>query len=411
MTAPGGSDAASHRAALIAWSAIAEPADLAAGELVTALGPEQALEWVRRAETDLVAAASSLQGHATREVAELAVRGHERWSQRLGATDDPHERRAALVGATVITRGEPGWPTALADLGASEPFALYVRGDADLEAAFAAGVAVVGARSATAYGQHVAAEIAGGVAATGRAVLSGGAYGIDAAAHRAALAAGAATVAVMAGGIDRLYPVGNDELLRAAIGQGAVVSEVPPGYAPHRSRFLSRNRLIATARVTVVVEAALRSGALSTARHAAGLLRAVAAVPGPVTSASSAGCHALIRDGAAVLVSGADEVLELAETASEWLARDTTDVLGGSASAGGGVVAQEGSAPREPIDFESPSERSVYDATSRQARPIEHIASKAGLAWSDAVAAAGRLEMRGLIERRAGGWRRDHPSS
>ena len=117
-----------------------------------------------------------------------------------------------------------------------------------------------------------------------------------------ALAADGPTVAVMAGGVDRLYPAGNDALLRAVIDEGAVVSEVPPGFAPHRSRFLTRNRLIAAATATVVVEAALRSGALSTARHAAGLLRPIGAVPGPATSPSSAGCHALIRDGVAVLV-------------------------------------------------------------------------------------------------------------
>ena len=411
MSATHAGDATSRRAALIAWSAVAEPADLAAGAFVAALGPEEALAWVRQGESDLVSAASSLQGRTTREIAELAVRAHERWVRRLASADEPHERRAAMVGATVITQGDPGWPLAFADLGDAAPFALYVRGEADLHAAFGEGIAVVGARSATAYGAHVAADIAGGVAATGRAVLSGGAYGIDAAAHRAALAEGAPTVAVMAGGIDRLYPAGNDDLLRNVIAQGAVVSEVPPGFAPHRSRFLSRNRLIATARATVVVEAAMRSGALSTARHAAGLLRVVGAVPGSVTSASSAGCHALIRDGAAVLVAGADHVLELAQTASEWLARPPggadPDASALETDPSGGVAPGR----RIEIDFESPVQRSVYDATARQARPMDHIAAKAGLGWSDAVAAAGRLEMQGLIERHGGGWRRSQTKS
>lgn len=401
------------RAALISWSAVAEPGDAAANALIADLGAAGALAWVRDAEDDLVRGAAALDGRTTREVAEAAVRAHERWSRRWVSADEPHERRAAAVGARVVTRGEPGWPSALGDLGLAEPFALYVRGDADLHAAFGAGVAVVGARSATSYGMHVAGEIAAGIGATGRAVLSGGAYGIDAAAHRGALSVGAPTVAVMAGGIDRLYPVGNDDLLRSVIAHGAVVSEVPPGFAPHRSRFLSRNRLIATGAVTVVVEAALRSGALSTARHALTLLRPVGAVPGPVTSASSAGCHALVRDGAAILVAGADHVLELAETASEWSARASaasTDVGAGCEAAAAGELAgvgpPHGTAAPVALEFATPAERSVYDATTSRGRAVAEIAAVAGVGWSDAVAAAGKLEVRGLIERQGAGYRR-----
>jgi DNA processing protein len=258
----------------------------------------------------------------------------------------------------------------------------------------------------------MASDIAAGVASTGRAVLSGGAYGIDAAAHRQAVSVGAVTIAVMAGGVDRLYPAGNDQLLGAVIENGAVVSEVPPGYAPHRSRFLTRNRLIAAGAATVVVEAALRSGALNTARHAAGLLRPVGAVPGPATSPSSAGCHALIRDGAAVLVAGADHVLELVESASQWSARcDTDETLDLSArDVAGGDGGDRPSSPRERVeqrpDFDTPADRAVYDVTSRRPLAIDAIAQRAGLAWKEATASAGRLEMRGLIERNGPGWRR-----
>lgn len=389
----------SDEAALIAWSAMAEPADAAAGALVAAIGAGDAFDWVRKGVESLPAAASSLRGRCSREVAEAAVLAHERWERRLVVAEGPHARRAASVGALVLTRGCPGWPAALASLGACEPFALYVRGSADLDGAWGRGVAIVGARSSTAYGSHMAAELASGVAVTGRAILSGGAYGIDAAAHRAAVSVDGSTVAVMAGGVDRLYPTGNDALLSAVMNGGAVVSEVPPGFAPHRSRFLTRNRLIAAATATVVVEAAMRSGALSTARHAAALLRPVAAVPGPATSPSSAGCHALIRDSGAVLVTRSDEVLELVESATEWGARVDPD---------GGEQADAGRGATDRPSFEFPTDRAVYDVTSSRALPIDRVAERAGLAWADATAAAGRLELRGLIERGQGGWKRSN---
>jgi len=408
----------SEEAALIGWSAVAEPADAAAGALVAALGAGGALDWVRDGANDLAGAAAKLHGRCSRDVAEAAVRGHERWERRLLSANDPHARRAASVGARVITRGSPQWPSALAALGLAEPFALYVRGEADLDAAWRTGVAVVGARSATAYGAHMSGELAAGVAAAGRAVLSGGAYGIDAAAHRATLSVDGVTVAVMAGGVDRLYPAGNEELLRAVIARGAVVSEVPPGFAPHRSRFLTRNRLIAAGAATVVVEAALRSGALNTARHACELMRPVGAVPGSATSPSSAGCHALIRDGAAILVAGADHILELVDSASQWGERDSAPLRGGDEAIEAlfPMVASDrsGQNPRssETVraasrpDFEFASDRAVYDVTSRRGIATEDIARRAGLAWKDAAAATGRLEMRGLIERSGHEWKR-----
>jgi DNA protecting protein DprA len=220
---------------------------------------------------------------------------------------------ADRIGCRLLVPGDPGWPTVLDDLDATAPLCLWVRGPADLHALSARSVALVGARAATPYGEHVAADLAAGIAEAGGLVVSGGAYGIDVAAHRGALSAGGITVALLAGGVDRTYPAGNRDLLESlAREHGAVVAECPPGTAPVRSRFLLRNRLIAAlAGATVVVEAAWRSGALSTAAHAGALLRPLGAVPGPVTSMASVGCHRPLRDGAAVCVTSTADVLEL----------------------------------------------------------------------------------------------------
>jgi DNA processing protein len=172
-------------------------------------------------------------------------------------------------------------------------------------------VAMVGARAATNYGTTVAYEIAADLAAEGVVVVSGGAFGIDAAAHRGALAAQGVTIAVLANGIDQVYPVGNTSLLHAVMATGVVMTELPPGMHPTRQGFLARNRLIAAlGGATLVVEAAARSGSASTVTRALELGRDVMAVPGPVTSMMSVGTHELIRDGA-TLVTSADDVREL----------------------------------------------------------------------------------------------------
>lgn len=199
-------------------------------------------------------------------------------------------------GVHLLCPGEPGWPGQLDDLGQARPYALWVRGTADLRDLCGQSVAVVGSRAATAYGTHMCAEITTGLAADGWVIVSGGAYGVDATAHRAALACGGRTVAVLACGPDPAYPREHGVLLDDIASQGAVVSEYPPGMPPARHRFLLRNRFIAAlASGTVVVEAAARSGSLVTARHAGDLDRQLMAVPGPVTSAMSAGSPAGLR--------------------------------------------------------------------------------------------------------------------
>lgn len=373
--------------ALIAWSALAESDDAMALALVHALGAAEALAWVRRASRGgVLAEPLPLAPGTERRVAAATPR----WTARLtDAEPDALRDRAARVGARVLTRGAPGWPTALDPLGAAAPFALWIRGAADLDLAWRRSVALVGARAATSYGEHVAGGIAAEAAARGVTVISGGAYGIDAAAHRATLACGGVTVAVLAGGVDRLYPAGNAGLLERAIEAGAVVAEQPPGYAPMRHRFLSRNRLIAAASATVVVEAAARSGALSTARHAAELARPVGAVPGPVTSGASAGCHALIRAGTAVLVATPEDALQLATAVGE-------------------VDDRPGPLDDRP-DFASAEERAAHAAIAARGSATEDIARAAGLTAAQAQVALGSLALRGLVEARGGRWSRRSP--
>ena len=220
-------------------------------------------------------------------------------------------RKAERLGARILIPADAEWPGQLSDL-AVPPLCLWVRGPIDLGAVTERSIALVGARSATSYGTQVASDLAAGLCERGFAVISGGAFGIDAAAHRGALAVDGVTVAVMAGGIDRLYPASHGNLLGQITRTGGVVTEQPPGTAPIGSRFLGRNRLIAALGCgTVVVEASLRSGSLNTAGHAQAINRPVAVVPGPVTSMQSAGCHHFVRDRGAELVTDAAEVAEL----------------------------------------------------------------------------------------------------
>ena len=236
----------------------------------------------------------------------------ERWRVRLAELPTPDEVIAFRgSGIRLICPGDPEWPEQLADLGDEQPYALWLRGTADLRFNCLRSVAIVGSRAATAYGSYVAAEFAASVAARGWAVVSGGAFGIDASAHRGALGADGVTVAVLACGVDVPYPGGHAELLDAIAAQGVIVSEWPPGRTVSRLRFLVRNRVIAAlATGTLVVEAGQRSGALNTARHARDLGRRLMAVPGPVTSDLSAGCHHIIRDWQGTLVTSAAEVIE-----------------------------------------------------------------------------------------------------
>jgi DNA processing protein len=256
-----------------------------------------------------------------REVA--AIGPIEAWGRRMGnhpGVDPIRELSAAAAGGMrLVCPGDDEWPASLNDLDKpgpagelSAPIALWVRGPARLDETVSKSIGIVGSRAATSYGLHVAGELGFRLAEEGWSVASGAAYGIDAAAHRGALAASGPTIAVLACGVDVAYPRSHDALLARIATEGLIISEAPPGGLPLRRRFLVRNRLIAALSTgSVVVEAGVRSGALSTARHARRIGRPVMAVPGPVTSGMSAGCHLVLRQWPeAVLVTNAEEVIE-----------------------------------------------------------------------------------------------------
>lgn len=223
-------------------------------------------------------------------------------------------------GIRFVCPGDPDWPEQLDDmahtLDLQDPvppaLGLWVRGAASICAATKQAVTVVGSRAATRYGERVSADFAADLALLGWTVASGAAFGIDASAHRGTLALGGMTIAVLACGADVVYPRPHKELLGRIADDGLVIGELPAGYTPTRSRFLARNRILAALTAgTVVVEAAKRSGARSTARWARLLSRNVMAVPGPVTSSLSAGCHDMVRNEGDTLVTTAAEIVDV----------------------------------------------------------------------------------------------------
>lgn len=281
------------------WTIIAEPQDETAGQLIAVAGAEHALNLVL--------------GHTAADYAGISLTElRERVTPRANSSI-LHEvlQTSARIGVHLITPEHTAWPDRMDDLGTRAPFALWVRGDTDLLRAEKS-IAIVGARAATGYGEHVTMEMAAGLVERDFTIVSGAAYGIDGMAHRAALASSGNTVAYLAGGVDRYYPAGHDALLTRIAEAGAVASEMPISSAPTKWRFLARNRLIAAStQATVVVEAGFRSGSLNTAGHAIALGRPLGAVPGPVTSAASTGCHRLIRQFGATLVMNAEEAAAL----------------------------------------------------------------------------------------------------
>ncbi|MFJ3793753.1 DNA-processing protein DprA [Kitasatospora sp. NPDC090091] len=297
--------------------------------------------------------------------------------------------RVRTAGGRFIIPGDTEWPSQLDDLGDGRPIGLWVVGTGSLRLLALRSVAVVGARACTAYGAHVAGELSAQLAERGWVVASGAAYGIDACAHRGALAVGGMTIGVLACGVDVAYPRGNTELIRRIAGQGLLVSELPPGEHPTRFRFVLRNRVIAAlTRGTVVVEAALRSGALSTARRARDLNRHTMGVAGPVTSDLSAGVHALIRSGGAGLVTDAAEVVELI-------------------GAIGDDLAPQRSGPVLPRDLLEPAVARVLEAVPATAEgaPVERLARQSGLPPDEVLHRLYELASLGFVERYGAHWR------
>ncbi|MFW0770705.1 DNA-processing protein DprA [Arthrobacter koreensis] len=415
-----------------ALSRLIEPSDTVGQALVAAAGPETAAlvaSGRQRAGTtlrrDMV---SLLEERGVRGTDRVFAEALARWLPRTADLAPQRDLQTVhRFGGRMLVPEDTDWPAALADLGQSMPFCLWSRGQGTIPE-LGQCLALVGSRDATSYGLATTGDLSAGLVQRGRTVISGGAYGIDAQAHRSALAVGGSrtgsdkraapdgirpsaggstetsTLAVLAGGVDRLYPAGNDDLLRAVAETGLILSEVPPGSAPTRWRFLQRNRIIAAlAAATVVVEARWRSGALNTAHHAAELGRGVGAVPGSVYSANSAGCHRLLRDGSAVCVTDAAEALELANPFA--LAPEDD---GGRDRAG--VAADHDGLSVEDI--------LLLDALPlRKAVPPQKLSAVAGLGAAAVRAGLARLELSGLARRTGDGlWQRGerppvHPST
>lgn len=364
-----------ERLARLALSQVLEPGDHRIAGLVDQLGGIRLLEMLRTGEHDL-------------PQVDVAA--------RLARVDPAHQLELGQQrGMRYVVPGDPEWPSQLAPLDHVSPLhertgcppGLWVRGPLTLNT-LERSVAIVGARAATTYGADTASAIAAEVGRAGYAVVSGGAYGIDIAAHRGALAAGTATVAVLACGADRVYPPSHRRLFEILAREGAIVAEVAPGLPPTRLRFLSRNRIIAgVARGTVIVEAGRRSGARNTATWTSRLSRPLMGVPGPVTSAASEGVHRMLRSGEAVLVTSGEEVLEMVGPAGEHLPF-------------------EESAPVLPRDRVTLREQQVLDAVpvGRGAR-VDSIAMTAGMSVLAVQGALRVLQQRGLASLAGDGWR------
>ncbi|RFU84950.1 DNA-protecting protein DprA [Streptomyces triticagri] len=361
-----------ERLARVALGRILEPGDRVAGAWLRTYGPVDLLRRLREGDENLPGAGKQ------------RLRGlRQRAAQRPG----PHQdlATAAAVGARFVCPGDREWPAQLDDLGEARPVGLWVRGGADLRMWALRSVAVVGSRACTEYGAHMAATLSAELAERGWIVVSGGAYGVDGAAHRGALASGGATVAVLAGGVDVLYPRGHLRLLERIAEQGLLLCELPPGEHPTAYRFIQRNRVIAAlTRGTVVVEAAHRSGALVTARRAQRLGRHTIGLPGPVTSRYSGGVHQLLR-GEATLITDASEVIELVGEMGE--------------------LAPERRGPVLPRDLLAWPAAQVLDALPA-GRPasVADIAHAAGTTSDGAVARLYELQSLGFVERHGDDW-------
>ncbi|MCX5035063.1 DNA-processing protein DprA [Streptomyces coelicoflavus] len=371
-TAPGNTAAEGELLGRVFLTRVLEPGDETGGR------------WVRERGVLEVARRLRERGRALPGVSE------KRWAglcARAGLADPRRDLAVARsAGARFVVPGTAEWPGQLDDLGDARPLGLWVRGAPSLRMWALRSVAVVGARACTEYGAHMAAILAAGLAERGWVVVSGGAYGVDGAAHRGALGAGGATAAVLACGVDRPYPPGHTALITRIAEQGLVVGELPPGDHPTPSRFVLRNRVIAAlTRGTVVVEAAYRSGSLVTARAARRLGRHVMGVPGPATSALSAGVHELLR-GDAVLVGDAAEVVELVGDMGE--------------------LPPERRGPVLPTDLLEPRTRQVLAGLpGRGTATAAEVARRAQTTGDDATARLYELRALGYVERHGDGWK------
>jgi DNA processing protein len=388
--------------ATLTW--VAEPGDPVMGALLASCSPAEIVAALTEGRMPLPAATapvgsgmlwedSAVPGETWPAGTPSLERALPRWAARLGEVPPEPELAAWWRdGIRLVVPGDAEWPSQLDVLGQARPWGLWVRGQADLRYACLRSVSVVGTRAATGYGTYVCGEMAVSLAEAGWTIVSGGAFGIDGCAHRSAIAVAGVTVAVLPCGVDLAYPLAHEGLFRSIRERGAVLSEWPPGRMPTKHGFLVRNRVIAAlSRGTVVVEAALRSGALNTARHAHDQCRPLMAVPGPVTSPQSAGCHEAIREWGALCVTGARDVMELLEFSGEEP----------SGQRRGPVLAR---------DLLSQEDTRVLEAVPvRTGRGPARIAIAAGVDFDTVMRCLGGLAAAGFVERCERGWRLRRP--
>lgn len=360
-----------ERHARVALSMIVEPGDEMVGRALEAYGAQELLQ--------------ALEGETP-----LSGMSRARWDglrlRARGVLPEASLRSITAEGGRFVCPGDSEWPGQLDDLGPARPTGLWVRGAASLRIWASRSVAVVGARACTEYGGYVAAALGSDLARRGWSVVSGAAHGVDGAAHRGALAADGATVGVLACGIDRVYPASHAALIRRIGEQGVLIAELPPGDHPTKRRFILRNRVIAAlTRGTVVVEAALRSGSLATARHARRLGRFSMGVPGPVTSSLSAGVHELVRTEGGSLVTDAEEVIELVGAMGE--------------------LAPHRRGPSVPRDALPALAARVLDALpARGSTEVTQLALRAGLSPEAVRAPLQELHALGFVVRQGSHW-------
>ena len=328
-----------------------------------------------------------------------------RWNRRMERTLNTEAHMAATCGAWLVTPADPLWPPQLNDLGPARPYGLWCRGDSRhlLDLASAPSVALVGSRDPSIYGTEATTHLAAELARRGYTVISGGAMGIDIAAHRAALTQQGSdlpTIAFMAGGLDRLYPAQNSDALNMIVDRGLIMSEVSVGNTPTRWRFLERNRLIAAlARHTIVVEARWRSGALNTARHAMEIGRTLWAVPGQINSPNSVGTNRLLRDGLAQTLTEAADILEYDAAAGFELGTEHESEWDRAASSSA-------------LDELTERQGRVWDDLSpRSYRGVDEIAAALGLSARDVMADLFHLGRCGLAESSGTSWRKVRPAA
>lgn len=328
-----------------------------------------------------------------------------RWNRRMERTLNAEAHMAATCGSWLVTPADPLWPPQLNDLGPARPYGLWCRGDSRhlLDLASAPSVALVGSRDPSIYGTEATTHLAAELARRGYTVISGGAMGIDIAAHRAALTQQGSdlpTIAFMAGGLDRLYPAQNSDALNMIVDRGLIMSEVSVGNTPTRWRFLERNRLIAAlARHTIVVEARWRSGALNTARHALEIGRTLWAVPGQINSPNSVGTNRLLRDGLAQTLTEAADILEYDAAAGFELGTEHESEWDRAASSSA-------------LDELTERQGRVWDDLSpRSYRGVDEIAAALGLSARDVMADLFHLGRCGLAESSGTSWRKVRPAA